>query len=540
MSLDAKDARPYLRLTAYYQQANKGPEALAQMKQYLALAGEKATPQELQQYVHMLGDAKLYDQALQAIDQSTTAQFSVAQRLVLKGQIALAQQQYQLAKDLFTGAVESEPIAALTGRAEAWRGLGQLDQRLADLETVRGKNGVPPFAIIQLAELYATYRNDYTNAKMLLIGVLNDNPRDQAAMQMLITLAVNAADIPTAGEWVATGIKVFPREKSFLRFSAELKRAQKLYPEAIADMQAANKLDDKDTEGQVALAKLYIEGGQPAEAAKQIDLLRQNKDLAAITSALSGQLLAATAPAQADKEFADALKSATDNQLNFVLQCISQAYGPKQDLAKLKAWVNLRADGKDWHYYYQVGTLAISRGLTDQAIELLEQADKLSASSSDTIGRTAVTRQLGLAYYYLKRYEDALRLYDQTLELTKNEVQTLNNKAWLLAVDMKRPADAVAPAKAAYESAPARVEIVDTYGYVLFLSGDYENAAKILEKGANLGGTPELLYHLASTYKKLNRTQEYRDFSRKAWDAVQKNPQHPNFQEIKDNWEQNK
>lgn len=539
-AMDAKDTRPYLRLAGYYQQAGKGPEALAQMKQYLALAGEKTTSAERQQYIRMLSNAKLYDQAIQAIDQSTPEQFSVLQRLVLKGQIALDQQQYQQAKDLFSGAVEGEPVPALMGRAEAWRQLGSLDQCIADLETVRGKNGAPPLASVQLAELYATYRNEYSNARMILVGVLNDNPRDRVAVQTLISLAIKAADMPTAGEWIAKGIDAFPGDKFFLRNSAELKRTQKLYPQAIADMQAVVKLDDKDTGAQVALAQLYIEGGQPAEAAKQIDLLRQNKDLAAVASALSGQLLAPTAPDQADKEFAQALKVATDEQLNFVLQCVSLAYGPKQDLDKLKAWANIRSEGKDWHYYYQLGSMALSRSLTDQAIQSLEQADQLSASSPDTAGRSAVTRQLGLAYYYLKRYDDALRLYDRTLDLTKGEVQTLNNKAWLLAVDMKRPADAVAPAKAAYEIAPARVEIVDTYGYVLFLSGDYANAATILEKGVNLGSTPEMLYHLALTYKKLNRLQEYKDLSRKAWDAVQKNPKHPNFLEIKDNWEQAK
>ena len=83
----------------------------------------------------------------------------------------------------------------------------------------------------------------------------------------------------------------------------------------------------------------------------------------------------------------------------------------------------------------------------------------------------------------------------------------LNNLAWLY--QQQGDPRAAAMAKAAYELAPTRAEIADTYGWILFSSGKKEQGLSILQQAYLAYPTQtEIGYHVAVALESLGRNDE--------------------------------
>lgn len=92
---------------------------------------------------------------------------------------------------------------------------------------------------------------------------------------------------------------------------------------------------------------------------------------------------------------------------------------------------------------------------------------------------------------------DAIAQYEQMLEAKGDNPVVLNNLAWLYFEAQDARAGDLA--RRAFEAAPELPEVVDTYGWVLFMQGQREQGLEILEKAAKLApANPDIAYHLAS------------------------------------------
>lgn len=91
--------------------------------------------------------------------------------------------------------------------------------------------------------------------------------------------------------------------------------------------------------------------------------------------------------------------------------------------------------------------------------------------------------------------KQALIHYQTVLKYSPNQVTSLNNAAWLyLQLDDSR---AVSLAEKAYKLAPNNANVLDTYGWILFNSGDIEKARTILSAANKLAPNDEaILAHL--------------------------------------------
>jgi putative PEP-CTERM system TPR-repeat lipoprotein len=91
----------------------------------------------------------------------------------------------------------------------------------------------------------------------------------------------------------------------------------------------------------------------------------------------------------------------------------------------------------------------------------------------------------------------AVAEYEQVLKTQPGSVLALNNLAWLYFEDGN--SRAIELAERAYERAPERAEIIDTYGWLLIKGGRLEQGLDLLEKAAKR--SPEngdIRYHLAA------------------------------------------
>lgn len=151
---------------------------------------------------------------------------------------------------------------------------------------------------------------------------------------------------------------------------------------------------------------------------------------------------------------------------------------------------------------------AFSRALTaagqaDRAEVLL---NKWLQSNPEDGARWA---QLGLVRQQLGKDDAAIEAYEKALQTEKPDAVLANNMAWLyLNRDGERATEL---ATMAYEMAPTRAEIVDTYGWVLFRNGRKNEGLAALQQAMIIAPrNPEIALHVAEALHEMRRSSEAR------------------------------
>lgn len=130
--------------------------------------------------------------------------------------------------------------------------------------------------------------------------------------------------------------------------------------------------------------------------------------------------------------------------------------------------------------------------------------------------------QLSLSMMLLSqgRNDDSIAEYEKVLQADKDNVIALNNLAWLYSTKGDKRASEVG--KRAYELAPNRPEIIDTYGWILVQQGDFKTGSEILKQAAELAPkNQEIVYHLGFSLNKQGETQQAKAMLKRAIDIAE-------------------
>ena len=162
----------------------------------------------------------------------------------------------------------------------------------------------------------------------------------------------------------------------------------------------------------------------------------------------------------------------------------------------------LRIDANSARVSKYAGALNAA-GQTGKAVAVLQEW--LNQNPED--GRSWAS--LGLMQQQAGQDDEALRAYEKSLETIEASPVIMNNMAWLyLSRDIDRAAEL---AKQAYELAPSRAEIVDTYGWVLYQQGRKNDGLAALQQAFIIAPrNAEIALHVAEALHGLNRDSEAR------------------------------
>ncbi|WP_432799127.1 tetratricopeptide repeat protein [Poriferisphaera sp. WC338] len=127
---------------------------------------------------------------------------------------------------------------------------------------------------------------------------------------------------------------------------------------------------------------------------------------------------------------------------------------------------------------------------------------------------------LSNALYGAKDFTASKEVYYQLIELRPNDLGTLNNLAYLLAAKLNDPTPAVPLAKRALELAPKNPQVMDTYGWILYLTGEYDHAKDILEECIQIQPIAPGMLHLGMVYEKLDLNLGAKDMYERAIEAA--------------------
>ncbi len=120
-------------------------------------------------------------------------------------------------------------------------------------------------------------------------------------------------------------------------------------------------------------------------------------------------------------------------------------------------------------------------------------------------------------YDRLNNQKDAESNYLKAIKLEPDNATANNNYAYYLSKYDDKLNDALTLSQKAIDKESNNAAFIDTYGWILFKLGKYEESQKYLEKAINLDSTKYDIYeHLGDLYVKLGLTKKARDSYQKA------------------------
>jgi tetratricopeptide (TPR) repeat protein len=178
---------------------------------------------------------------------------------------------------------------------------------------------------------------------------------------------------------------------------------------------------------------------------------------------------------------------------------------------------------EDFRMNYFYGLTLQRKGREPEAVDYFLKALKISPDE------LSVMTTLALSYNGLKKYKEADEIYERALELDPYNVLILNNYAYNLSergVNLER---ALEMSKFTIEKEPNSASYLDTYGWICYKMGNYEEAKKYIEKAVGISGSSAVLMeHLGDVYDAM---RDYKN-AKKYWEkALELNPNNQNIKE---------
>jgi tetratricopeptide (TPR) repeat protein len=141
---------------------------------------------------------------------------------------------------------------------------------------------------------------------------------------------------------------------------------------------------------------------------------------------------------------------------------------------------------------------------------LLKQGDLNRALEVQLLGL------LGDIRHHEQKYSESDSYFERALKLNPDDFTVLNNYAYFLSLRKQRLDTALIMIRKVVERQPNESAYADTYGWVLFQMGKYEEALKWVKRAYEAGASPEISEHLGDVYFRLNQPDEARRYWQKA------------------------
>lgn len=134
-------------------------------------------------------------------------------------------------------------------------------------------------------------------------------------------------------------------------------------------------------------------------------------------------------------------------------------------------------EGGAWYFY---GMACFFQGRNDSAVHMLRRA--LAIGVQDKALKSRIYSVLGEAYHGLKNFPLSDSCYSFSIQLNPRDAYTLNNFSYHLAERGVHLDEALEMIKTAVSLEPDRDVFEDTYAWILFRMGKYEEARSWMEK----------------------------------------------------------
>ncbi len=166
--------------------------------------------------------------------------------------------------------------------------------------------------------------------------------------------------------------------------------------------------------------------------------------------------------------------------------------------------------------YLLLGIAYLQEKNPQEALIVLNQGKNLIIDNKPLLGQFYAN--IGDAYYRTKQMKQSDEAYEEALKINPNDTYVLNNYAYYLSLRNVKLDKAEEMSKKSNELERDNASYNDTYGWILYGLGKYEDAKLWLEKAVANGAANNavILEHLGDVYYRLNNSDIAMDYWIKA------------------------
>jgi putative PEP-CTERM system TPR-repeat lipoprotein len=447
-----------------------------------------------------------FDKALEASEALETRMADSPVPFNLTGLAYLAQRDFDAAAERFEKALEIDPdfLVARMNLARLALVAQRPDQAEQAYRAVLEADPRHLGAMLGLAEL-ARARGDAAGTEEWLVEANRANPAELRPILALAEMHLRRSE----GLKAATILSSIPPEQADLPAVLRLRGMAQLqsgdYASAVFTLTKLTEAQPDNIEGWFQLARAHAAAGDNARSRESFEKatgLDPDHRVPVVWIGLGELELR-------DRRYDAALAVAQRIRAHFpgnvaAYDIASAAHRGKGDDQRALAAdeAALQLDRSSARINRLARTLAGS-GAGGRAVAILEEWLVEQPGDGPGWANLAMIRQ------QLGRADEALDAYERAVPLVDPNPVLLNNMAWLyLDRDGER---AVELATEAYQLAPSRAEIVDTYGWVLFQQGRKEEGLAALQQALIIAPrNAEIALHVAEALTDLQRGDEAR------------------------------
>ena len=386
--------------------------------------------------------------------------------------LALAEQKPEAARAAYDAVLKQDPnhLGAMLGMAGLARARG--DEAETERWLLRANQANPKSLqpVLVLAEGYLR-RNEGLKAKNLLAGLSPEQAGLPAVLRLRGMAQLQSGEYANA---VHVLRQLTEKEPASVESWFQLARAQAAAGDTAAARASFRRGIELDPEHRIALIRIGL---------AELELRERNHDAALVLAR-------------------EILTRFPDNVSGYDIEAAAYRGKGETEAALAAAEKALQLDPGTRRVNALAGQLAAA-GQSDRATTLLR--DWLAANPDDAGGWA----NLGMLEQQAGRESEALSAYERAIERVDDNAVILNNMAWLYL--SRDPQRARALATRAYELAPTRAEIVDTYGWVLFKTGRRPEGLAALQQALVIAPrNAEIALHVAEALIAMDRAAEAR------------------------------
>jgi len=325
---------------------------------------------------------------------------------------------------------------------------------------------------------------DYTGAKQAYTKSLeiDSTPANLIAGISLAEIYEISQQPDSALSIFKLALEVSPSNVRIHREIARLYFQQELLTEAIPHIRAISELTPNDLDASRRLGILYF----------SLDSLEQ-----------------------ADSIFTKLVAAGDDEAVNHFY--LGQIAIQETDYDRAENEFTKLTESADTVYDSWAGLAFVYRSMGDTAREIATYRTGLEKMKDDQ-SRMAMLFALGATFEQSGRIDSAIATLERILKIDPDHHQALNYLGYTLADNGLRLEYARGLISQAVEMQPDNPAYLDSYGWVHYQLGNYEDAVEHLEAAVKLDNDPVILDHLGDAYQSLGKMKDARRWWQEALD----------------------
>lgn len=437
--------------------------------------------------------------------------------------IKLYRNNYQLAEalDVYEKLLDQEPnntdyLQEIVG---LYTILEKYDKAIESLKKIEKINGISENTRMQMRKIYLQ-QNDYPNAINALIKLSDSYPKEEKYCNMIAELYMQSGNKEEALKWYKKVLEINPGNPYIQITLADFYGKQGKQDQAYEYLKEGYSNPNLDIDTKVQVLVNYLQTKEQKTIIKDrayelAEILVNTHPDDPKSHAIYGDLL-----------YSDSLYQKAATEFIKVIEVDSSRYPVWQQLLlslsmnnedTLMVEYSQKAIEKfpQMEFPYYVNAMAnFQLGNTDKVIEILEQGMYF-------VTNPALKEQfymlLGDAYHDQGDTNKAYDNYEKCLAINPENSFVLNNYAYYLSVENKDLDKAEKMAAKSVELDPNGNNL-DTYGWVLYQQGKYEEALNYILQSLEKTENPSavVLEHLGDVYQKLGEHKKARSYWKKA------------------------